>query len=471
MAQINLPNKWTPRWYQIRLFAKLDSGIKRVVCVWHRRAGKDVAMINYAAMNAMRRVQTLWHVFPTQKQARVAIWEGITKDGTRIMDQAFPGFSNPKAPGSIVARTRDDAMMVEFKNGSIWRLVGGDNYNSLVGSNVGGVVFSEFAITDPRAWDYVRPILLESGGWAAFISTPRGHNHYYNLYKQAISNSKWYGEILTVKDTGAIPLSLVDEERESGMHEEKIKQEYFCDFSAANVGSIYGSYIEALEKKGRIGDVPYDPTYPVDTSWDLGVVDKTAIWFSQRVGNNVHMIDYHAEPAKGLGLPHFLGLCRDKGYAYGRHIGPHEMTREWVGSGETPVEVALKHGFHFVAAPKLLVETGLTMAQNLLPRCRFDDINCREGLDALKQYQYEYDEEKRVFGNKPLHDWASDGADALRMLAQTPATYGAIPLWAQQQPQNQGWGQQQMGHNGGPPLNGPGGTTSGQYDPLAEFRG
>lgn len=393
-----------------------------------------MAMINYAAMSAMRRVGTYWHIFPTQKQARKAIWEGITKDGTRIMDQAFPGFSNPKHPMSIVKKTRDDDMMVEFKNGAIWRLVGGDAYDGLVGSNVVGAVFSEYAITDPAAWTYIRPILVESGGWAAFISTPRGENHWFDLCQVAQKSDRWHYELLTVEDTGALSLADIQAERDEGMTEDEVRQEFYCDFTAANIGSIFGSQLELLQKAGRITDVPYNPNYAVETSWDLGVVDKTSIIFWQRVGENIHVIDHHSEPGKEKGLPYFLNICSQKPYAYSRHIGPHDMDREFWGTASTPIEIAAQHGFQFVAAPKLKLDTGLTMARQLIPRCRFDEENCEDLLHSLKHYQKEWDKELKIFSEKPVHDWSSDDADAFRTYAQTPSFLGAIPQWANEHP-------------------------------------
>jgi len=473
-VQWNTLSKFVPRWYQHNLFVRLDRGIhkldggyKRICCVWHRRAGKDLAMINYEAKEALRRVGTYWHVFPTQRQARKAIWDGITSEGIKIVDQAFPK--------EIVARKLNDEMMIELKNGSVWRLVGGDAYDGLVGSNVAGVVFSEFAITDPAAWDYVRPILAESGGFAVFISTPRGENHWYELCEMAKAHPSWHYELLTVEDTKAIPLSIIQEERETGMPEERVRQEYYCDFTAANVGSVFGGQLEVIQKKGFITDVPYNPNYPVDTSWDLGVVAQTAIVFSQEINGFNHVIDFHCEPGKGKSLPYFLGLCREKGYAFGRHVGPHDIDREWIGSGETPMEIAANHGFHFVAAPRLNLDTTLPMAQNLILRSKFDQTNCEYLIKCLKHYQYEWDEELKVFGNNPVKDWSSDPVDAFRTGAQAGSLYGKVSDWSSDSKkikipksniaaQQMGLGDQwNMGHNGGPPLDDDG------YDPFASM--
>lgn len=449
---IELPVGWTPRWYQARIFGLLDSGVKRIICVWHRRAGKDVAMLNYAAMSAFKRVGTYWHVFPTQKQARKAIWEGITSDGKRIIDQAFPP--------EIVKRKRDDEMMIELVNGSIWRLVGGDNYDSLVGSNVVGVVYSEAAITDPAAWTYVRPILAESGGWAVFISTPRGKNWYYELYQMALGNDDWYAETLTWQQTGAINAKAIEDERKAGMTDEEIEQEFGCSFEAGSPGVVYQKQMAYLDTAKRIGVVNYDPNYPVETSWDIGLRDSAAIWFAQRIKNEVRLIDYYAN--KNQKLPHYLEVLRNKGYAYSRHIGPHDIDRD--GFASDPIkEVARNFGVHFITAPKFSVAKGIESTRSLLAKVWIDESKCHDGIQALKFYHYGWDREKKMLSTVPVHDWSSHGCDALRYYAVTPEEWGAIPLWG-------------IGHNGGPPLHDVPGLDSYQnglqtpaYDPLAAW--
>lgn len=462
--QIILPQGWSPRWYQARLFGRLDSGIKRAVCVWHRRAGKDVAMINYAAMSAFRRVGTYWHVFPTQKQARKAIWEGITSDGKRIIDQAFPP--------SIVKRKRDDEMMIELVNGSIWRLVGGDNYDSLVGSNVVGVVYSEAAITDPAAWTYVRPILAESGGWAVFISTPRGKNWYFHLYEMALRNPEWHAEVLRWNETGAIQEAAIEAERRAGMTDEEIEQEFGCSFEAGSPGVVYQKEIGYLEKSKRIGPVPFDPTRPVETSWDIGLRDSTAIWFFQRVNKEVRVIDYYVN--RNQKLPHYLEVLRSKPYSYTRHIGPHDIDRE--GFATDPIiEIARNFGVSFTVAPKFSVAKGIEATRALLQRAWIDEVRCHDGLQALKSYHFEWDPEKKMLGDKPVHDWSSHGADAIRTYAVTPEEWGTVPRWMLQQASDIGTPRpNQLGHNGGPPLEDyvpdPKNWAQGaNYDPLASY--
>lgn len=222
-SEILIPNGWNPRDYQRPLWKALNSGVKRAVAIWHRRAGKDSLSLNWTVKAMLQRVGVYWHMLPLNTQARKVVWDAIDKQGRRVIDQVFP-LPLRKSVSSA-------EMKIELWNGSIWQCVGSDNYNALVGSNPVGVVFSEYSLADPEAWDYLRPILAENGGWALFIYTPRGKNHGYRLYNTALS-AGWFVQKLTVADTKAIPLAAVEDERRAGMSESKIQQEFYCSFEA-----------------------------------------------------------------------------------------------------------------------------------------------------------------------------------------------------------------------------------------------
>ena len=172
----------------------LDNGGTRAFCAWHRRAGKDLTLLNQTAKMAMERVGLFWHILPTFRQAKRVVWQGFRNDGKTFMGSTFPD--------DIVKSRNEQDMKLELKNGSIIQLVGSDSYDSLVGSNPIGVTFSEFALSKPASWNYVRPMLTANGGWAAFITTPRGLNHAYNLWKYATSvdgkKDGWFTESLNV---------------------------------------------------------------------------------------------------------------------------------------------------------------------------------------------------------------------------------------------------------------------------------
>ena len=223
-----IPNGWKPRPYQRDLYNSFGHGKahQRAAAIWHRRAGKDSTVLNMTAREMFKRVGTYWHLFPEQAQARKAIWNGIDREGRRIIDQFLPP--------DVRKAERSQEMMIEVANGSTWQLAGSDNYDSLVGSNPVGVVFSEWSLAKPEAWDYIRPILAENDGWALFIYTPRGRNHGWDTYQRALRSKDWFCQLLTVDDTKVISHEAIEAEREAGMSEDKVQQEFWCSFEASN---------------------------------------------------------------------------------------------------------------------------------------------------------------------------------------------------------------------------------------------
>jgi hypothetical protein len=230
-AGLTIPHDFYPRSYQKRLLRYLASGGKRAVAVWHRRAGKDSTALNFTIWAAYQRVGTYFHVFPLLNQGRKALWDARTREGKPFLDYF---------PRDIVRRRLDAEMMLELENGSIWQLVGTDNVDRLRGTNPIGVVFSEYATSNPEAWDVIRPILRENGGWAVFVYTPYGMGHGWDMYSQALADPTWFCERLTARDTrrdaeGEDGLPIIteqdlDQERREGMDEALLQQEYFCSF-------------------------------------------------------------------------------------------------------------------------------------------------------------------------------------------------------------------------------------------------
>jgi hypothetical protein len=238
-------------------------------------------------------------------------------------------------------------MMIRFKPtamspASTWQVVGSDNYNALIGSPPIGVVYSEYALSDPNSWAFLRPILAENGGDALFMFTPRGRNHAWKLYDLARGNAAWFAELLTVEDTGAIAPEVVAEERKSGMSDDMIQQEYFCSFDAALPGAYYGKLLREAETGGRIGRVPWSPDLLTHTAWDLGIGDSTAIWFAQVVGREPRIIDFYEN--SGVGLDHYVKVLKDRDYNYGTHLLPHDAAKSELGTGKAIVEVLRELG-------------------------------------------------------------------------------------------------------------------------------
>lgn len=221
---ITIPFNYHPRPYQAPLYNCISNGFKRAVAVWHRRAGKDKTLLNLLVAQAFKRVGVYYYLFPTYQQGRKVLWDGIDRNGFRYMDHI---------PESLRANTNQAEMKIKLKNGSLIQIVGTDNIDSVRGTNPIGCVFSEYSLQDPGAWDVIRPILAENDGWAVFNYTPRGRNHGFLLYDMAKSNPEWFSELLTVDDTGAVSKDIVQAERESGMSEEMVQQEFYCSFEAS----------------------------------------------------------------------------------------------------------------------------------------------------------------------------------------------------------------------------------------------
>lgn len=414
--QIDLPNRWAPAAHQLPLWKHMMGGGDRAAAVWHRRAGKDSSSINFTAVAAHQRVGAYWHMLPTANQARKVVWNAIDRHGRRVIDQAFPR--------EIRTRTNDTDMLIELACGSIWQCVGSDNYNNLVGANPVGIVFSEYAVADPAAWDFLRPILRENKGWAIFIFTFRGRNHGYKLYKSAEHNPKWFSEILTVEDTlreDGLPIITpedVQEEIEAGMDEAIAMQEFYCSPDAGMVGSIYGKALEEAKKNDRIRTVPYEPDLPVHTAWDLGWDDSTAIWFYQTpTSREVRFIDYYESREQPLG--HYIKYAKEQEYIYGQHWAPHDIQVHEYTLGASRWERALQLGFRFDVAPKQSLQDGIDKSRALIRKAYFDKERCARGLECLENYQYKRDERTKSYGRQPVHNWASNGSDAFRTAAVT----------------------------------------------------
>ena len=413
--KIKLPNNWNPRADQVKLFNSIKPG-GRSIEIAHRRWGKDDIALHATACQAMQRPGNYWHFLPEYSQARKAIWDAINpRTGLRRIDEAFPK--------EIREGVRSQEMSIKLKNGSQWQLIGSDNYNSLVGSPPIGVIFSEYAIADPRAWNYIRPIIAENNGYAAFISTPRGKNHLYNLYNFALADNDWFAEITTVKDSGVFTPQQLEQERlelisELGPEEGEafFRQEYYCSIEGAICGSYYGAILDLAEQDGRICNVPYDPALPVITAWDLGIGDATGIWFIQDNKTELRVIDYYETSGEGFG--YYAKYLNSKPYVYGEHIMPHDIRVRELGTGKSRYETAQALGIKpLTICPSLPVDDGINAVRSILSRCYFDKKKTQQGMDALRSYHKEYDDKRKEYKNKPYHDWTSHGADAFRMFA------------------------------------------------------
>lgn len=442
VQRVRLPaNGWRPRDYQTPAWAALEGGYKRLALAWHRRAGKDDVCLHWTASAAMTRVGNYWHMLPMANQARKAIWDAVNEaTGKRRIDDAFPL--------EIRESTRDNDMFIRFRNGSTWQVVGSDNYNALVGSPPVGIVFSEYALADPSSWSYLQPILEENGGWAMFISTMRGVNHFSRLVDYAMrSGGEWFGQILTVDDTRAIPFERIKAHREALAAERGdevadaiIRQEYYCDRNAALPGAYYGGLMTRAQNEGRIGVFPWLPNEQVGTAWDLGHGDSTVVWmYQQPASGRVRLID--VLEGSGVGIDWYARRLQTRPYTFADHIWPHDGGHGNIRDIGGTSLVASANGLGIKPIRVLerdpTVELGINAVRQMLPLIEFntDPIpfpafdkpaetveqarrRMARALDALRQYRHEWDEKNQKFTDAPLHDWTSHTADALRYLAR-----------------------------------------------------
>jgi phage terminase large subunit len=420
-VEIELPaNGWRAREYQRPLWEYLDRGGRHAVAVWHRRAGKDEVALHHACKAAHRRKGNYWHMLPEYKQARKAIWDAINPHtGRKRIDEAFPL--------ELRKSTNQVEMKIEFHWGSIWQVVGSDNFNSLIGSPPVGIVYSEWAVADPRAHGFLRPILAENGGWSLFIYTSRGYNHGFSTYEAARNDPNAFAQRLTALDTPVFTQAILESERKAYMEEygqyegdALFRQEYHCDFSAANIGAILGRYVEDADKQGRINEeVEYDPNGgPVILSSDIGFRDTAAWWFWQPRPDGFALIDY--EQDTGMDAPDWIERLRKKPYKYETIWLPRDAKAKTFQTKRSALEqfMEAKIARQVMIVPQLSIADRVNAARTVMPSCRFNKTRCKHGLDGLRGWSYEYNDETKTYSKEPKHDWASHPGDGFSYGAQ-----------------------------------------------------
>ena len=372
------------------------------VIVAHRRAGKTVSLVNElikGALTCEKENPRFAYIAPTYKQAKDIAWDYLKKYGLVI-------------PGAVA---NESELRVDFPNGGRVRVYGAPDPDSLRGIYLDGVALDEYADLHPRLLqEVIRPALSDRKGWAAFSGTPKGHNDFYDLWQVAQSTDDYFALLLKASETGLVD---ADELRDAKrvMTPEQYDQEYECSFNAAILGAYYGREMQQVEDERRISEAVYEAGLPVTTAWDLGMSDHTVIWFVQQTGRDIRVIDYYA--ASGFGLDHYAQVLRDKGYNYSRHLWPHDGRNRDLTSGKSREQYMRELGFSVDILPKHTVDDGISEVRRMLPRCFFQAGKTEEGVKALSQYRRDYDEVRKVFYERPVHDWASHPADAFRYLA------------------------------------------------------
>lgn len=400
MAQVVIP--YAPRPYQSRLHAQLETHRWNVI-VCHRRFGKTVMAVNRlikAALSSTKKDARYAYLAPTYAQGKATTWDYLKKYSAPI-------------PGHKVNETE---LRIDYPNGSRIRIYGCDNPDSLRGLYLDGAVLDEYAMMSPRVFsEVIRPALADRGGWADFIGTPQGENHFSEIFRQAqTTGGEWFAAIYKNSETKIISDNEVKGLKES-MSEEEFNQEFECSFEGSIHGAYYAKQLQQADTDGRIGNVPHETSLKVSTWWDLGVKDSTVLWFTQAVGKEIRVIDFYE--ASGEGLPHYAKILQSKPYIYDNHHAPHDIEVRELGTGRSRIEIARSLGIAFRVVPNISIEDGIEAGRSLLGRCWFDANKCKDGLSALRNYRKVYDAKREVFASRPLHDWSSHAADAFRYLA------------------------------------------------------
>ncbi len=398
--QITIP--YAPRKHQTYLHQEI-SKYRWSVLVCHRRFGKTVCMINHlirSALTSKQKNPRYAYISPTFKQSKSIAWDYMKQFTAKIPYTKF----------------NETELRVDLPNGSRITLLGSENCDGLRGIYLDGCVIDEYANVSSKLFpEIIRPALSDRKGYCVFIGTPQGmNNNFYELYQYAQGASDWYYYKAKASET-----KIVDQEElekaEEVMGKNKYKQEFECDWIANIEGSIYGGVLAKMEDKKQISRVPYDPSLPVSTAWDLGVSDHSSIIFYQQLGRAINIIDYHEE--RGQGLPYYVEMIKNKDYIYKDHFAPHYIEVTDFSNGKTRREVAYQLGVRFKVVPKIPLEDGIHATTMTLPRCWIDTDRCKKLVDALRHYHRKYIDKNKMFRSKPVHDWSSHACDAMRYLA------------------------------------------------------
>jgi phage terminase large subunit len=403
------------RWYQ-RAFheALVNRTHDRLIAIWHRRAGKDEIVLNAMRELAWKNPGTYWHCFPEQKQARKAIWNGVNgHTGKRRILEAFPP--------ALIKRMQDDDMFIELVNGATFQLIGSDRYDSTVGSGPKGIAYSEWALSNPAAWAYHSPMIRESKGFAAFITTPRGNNHAKTMYERAQTQpDTWFSQLLSIEDTQALTSEVLKEalEEYQDLHGADLgralfEQEYLCSFAGAMIGAYWGAEMAVAEREKRLGVVPVDREHPVHTAWDLGKAVNNPIWCFQVIGGRLKIVDFYRPESDDLN--DWIKWLEDRAYHGDDYVPDDVMDFIW-GAKHTRWDLLKAAKRKPKLVKRIAVAEGIHAGREAIKVADFDAERCELGIEGLKNYRREWDDELKTFRENPVKDWAEHIGSSWRYL-------------------------------------------------------
>ena len=393
--------------YQPRLaFMPFHNRTQRWAClIAHRRAGKTVSAVN-DLIRAAAECQSPWphfaYVTPYRSQGKSVAWQYLKHYARPIMKSA-----------------NEAELFITLLNGAKISIFGADNADAMRGLGFDGCFLDEYGDFRPSVWgSVIRPALSDRQGWCVFAGTPKGKNQFWDIYNTAQRiPSEWFCMALKASDSKLLPEGELNAAK-AQLSEDQYLQEMECSFEASILGAYYGTEMREATEQGRVTKVNYDNNVPVHTAWDLGYRDDTAVWFYQVIRDEVHLIDFYA--VSGANIDEIAANILSRPYNFGKHHLPHDArAKTLAAAGKSVIEqLAVHFGINSLAiVPDLSVQDGIQAVRKMLPQCWFDADKCSEGIEALRQYQREYDEDKKAFRQTPRHDWTSHPADSARMLA------------------------------------------------------
>lgn len=398
MTTVTIPYEPRPAFTR---FHQRHQRFSSLVC--HRRAGKTVACVGdlvAKALHTKKKNARYAYIAPFYRQAKDVAWVYL-KEMTE----------------NVAVKVREADLRIELPNGAWITLYGADNPDALRGLYFDGVILDEFGDCRPSLWaEVVLPTLMDRKGWAVFIGTPKGKNHFYHINERSKKEDKWFHMTLKASESGLLDPEDLQEMRYQ-MTEDQYLQEMECSFEAAVQGTYYAAMIAQMERDGHMQEhTPvHDPSQQVFVATDLGFTDSTAMWFWQLRPDGIAVIDY--EEANGKSLPYYFDMLHEKPYDYDTVWLPHDAKAKSLQTGRSTIEQFLDAKFPCRIAPKLAVQHGIDASRKVLTNCYFNTTNCYDGIEALRAYRRQYNEVTKAFGKSPVHDWSSNGSDAFRYLA------------------------------------------------------
>jgi len=391
---------------------------KNICAIIHRRAGKDIFCLEAWVLRGLKRLGTHVYLFPLYAQARSVIWNGMDFDGKPFLNAI---------PDALISRKNEARMEITLYNGSRLILAGSNNYDSLMGTNPITLIYSEFALHNPLARQYLNPILVQNKGIEIINSTPRGMNHLFEVYNAVRDLPDYHIEHLSVDQTfkhdGITPIISkkdIKRAKDLGMSDELIRQEFFVDFEVGNLGAYYTQEMGDMVREGRITMLKPDPRLKLHSIWDLGGTDATAGILFQVTGKFIHLLYLIHDSKRGFKsyLDEAERVREIFGCQWGNHFGPHDIDHKHQGweHAESRLMQARRYGWHFQMVPKMAFDDGIEAVRYMFPRLRVDKLNCDLLVRALREYQRLFKEGLGVYDKKPLDNWAVHIADAVRYL-------------------------------------------------------